>query len=437
MNGLDLYGFGRARRCVAALSSIAALLALTCLPAAAQLAFDSGSIGGTGAPGDNGALLLDTPGVVQLDRAQLGQDDGDNVFHFTTIHIAEGVTLRLRADQIGPAPVVFLATGAVTIDGVIDLTGEDGLSNSADAIIPTPAGAGGFPGGVYYPVSNSTLRNGFGPGGGVSQSKPGKSTANSYLLPLIGGSGGVGDYNAQCSGGGGGGAILIASTTSIDFGSNGSIDVTGGRYSCSNTGSGGSGSVRLLAPTIESPPGNPGTIEARYPSATSAPSTGVVRIETTSGQHGLDVEDGSRVTIGRLSPSTVFMPTTPSPVIWVATIDGVEPSAPEFAADYLQPDAQLDTLTTSQVLVRLSSLPDDATTTTNISLYHDIELTSVSPATFEAMGSNPCGRSQADTDANLPPLPAGAVDVREACIDVTFPYGYSSLTIFVDWTIDP
>src|SRR5436309_2953148 len=95
---------------------LAMTIALTAGAMSAQ--FNSGS------NGSDGSLNLSTPGTVDFDPAALGKDlDGDNIYHFTTINIAAGVTVRLRASKLRNASVVWLASGAVTIAGTLDLSG--------------------------------------------------------------------------------------------------------------------------------------------------------------------------------------------------------------------------------------------------------------------------------------------------------------------------
>src|SRR5690606_19030632 len=77
-------------------------------PAAAQPALDSGS------DGSDGALVFEADaGVVEFNPQALGLDeDGDGVFHFTTITVPAGTTIRLGAGILGEGrPVVWLATG--------------------------------------------------------------------------------------------------------------------------------------------------------------------------------------------------------------------------------------------------------------------------------------------------------------------------------------
>jgi hypothetical protein len=72
--------------------------------------FNSGSTGADGA----WALSSTPPGTVvefnPLAFTPVLDADGDSVYHFTTITLPEGVTVRLRADKAGAAPLHWLAT---------------------------------------------------------------------------------------------------------------------------------------------------------------------------------------------------------------------------------------------------------------------------------------------------------------------------------------
>ena len=146
-------------------TGFAAALLVCAITASAQ-PFSSGSTG------SDGALTYTTPGSYSFDPAALGLNAaGDNIFNFTTINIASGVTLRLDSGNLRGKPVIWLATGNVTIAGTLDLTGTNApnlASLGADWIsqrTPTSPGAGGFPGGVgARPGTNSYP--GTGPGGG-------------------------------------------------------------------------------------------------------------------------------------------------------------------------------------------------------------------------------------------------------------------------------
>src|SRR5438034_1048832 len=84
----------------------------TLLPVSAQTI----SSGSTGA---DGALNLTTPGAIVFDPTALGLDaDADNVFHFTTINIGAGVTVKLTSARLKGRSVIWLASGAVQISGI-------------------------------------------------------------------------------------------------------------------------------------------------------------------------------------------------------------------------------------------------------------------------------------------------------------------------------
>src|SRR5262249_12825283 len=143
--------------------------------------------------------------------------DGDNVYHFTTITIPPGVTVRLSADVLGATPVVWLASGAVQIAGTLDLRGQSGHQGNTPAI-PAVAGAGGYGGGTGR-RSNAAAQSGNGPGGGQAMVGSvgggagyavqgsggvgigGAAYGNDFLLPLMGGSGGAGGAMDDFSGG--------------------------------------------------------------------------------------------------------------------------------------------------------------------------------------------------------------------------------------------
>lgn len=247
------------------------------------LAFDSGSTGADGAfsPTVNTEVQLPPSGV----------------FNFTTINIPTGVTVTFRKNAAN-TPVTMLASGNVTIAGVLDVRGAKGFDagaagtgNVGDDGQPGPGGPGGFDGGRGGPATSvhndRSGGNGMGPGGGGygmpfndGQNKlamgagaafgvnpaaanctnpPGTPYGSSLLLPLIGGSGGGGGAGGQAyagaGGGGGGGAILIASSATINV--TGSVLANGGDGGQSGGdgrgtpgGSGSGGAIRLVATTI-------------------------------------------------------------------------------------------------------------------------------------------------------------------------------------------
>jgi len=318
---------------------ILALLGLIALPwvnPALSAPFISGS------NGSDGALNLSTPGTILL--ASLGLDaDGDGVYHFSSINIAEGVNLVLKGHGL---PVQWLATGDINIAGDIDISGSDGHQWN-EVASPAIPGFGGYSGGLGYVSSVQPSSDGKGPGGGsrCSTSSSGSafiynhgggagfsasggqncqkvrsvSYGNTYSLPLLGGSGGGGGHWSSSGfpdtllgggGGAGGGAILMASSTTINI--NGLIDASGGdggkggvsitsSSSIISFGGGGSGgAVRLIAPTIT----GSGTI------IVAGGKPGIVGSATTGngyGSHGrLRIEAEQTALTGNVGPATVY-----------------------------------------------------------------------------------------------------------------------------------
>ena len=242
----------------------------------------------SGSNGSDGPLELATPGITIFDPKSFTppkDPDGDNVFHFTTINIAAGVTVKLSG-QVLNGPMIWLATGTVTIAGTIDLNGEDGHPSTNVPAIRRPSvpGAGGYAGGVGgRRLLNFGAWPGSGPGGGVegtiafccleggrrvfapTNGGGGTFSGNQFVVPLVGGSGGGGGFldgqQASDAGGGGagGGGLLVASSTSISV--NGSITANGGAGARGDGecgiegpgaygGSGSGGAIRLVAPIV-------------------------------------------------------------------------------------------------------------------------------------------------------------------------------------------
>ena len=126
----------------------------------------------SGSDGSDGALEITEPGVQEFDPASFDpplDPDGDNVYHFTSINIAEGATLKLRTPPMPAAPVYWLVTGDVTIAGALDLNGDAGIqtgqSSYYDPLDLHRAGPGGYPGG-WGKSAYSENSPGSGPGGG-------------------------------------------------------------------------------------------------------------------------------------------------------------------------------------------------------------------------------------------------------------------------------
>jgi len=247
------------------------MVLLVIAPCLVQAAFDSGSTGADGAYAPTASEAKQIP--------------ESGVFNFTTVTIPTGVTITFLKNSQN-TPVTILATGDVTINGAIDVSGSGGNN-----IIPGAGGPGGFYGGQGG-AANGAGKRGEGPGGGVGSSSytgnyygggsgggggfaasgstggsywgNGGSGGNAYgnekIIPLIGGSGGAGAGGNNTyvggAGGGGGGGIALASSGTITV--NGSISANGGVGAGISTtngnsaagGGGSGGSIRLIANTI-------------------------------------------------------------------------------------------------------------------------------------------------------------------------------------------
>ena len=238
----------------------AAILCAAALPLARGASFQSGSDGSYGPLDVTANTTLDLP--------------ANGVFQCTTITVAQGATLTFNRNPLN-TPVYLLATGDVTINGSINLSGKASAGNFAGGV----GGPGGFDGGPGgFSTVGQTLPGGagLGPGAGKSgngtqgsalaagggaygsrtsiwlDSRDGVTYGTPLLIPLLGGSGGGGvDGSKDAGGGGGGGAILIASSTIIRVNPTGAIVSRGGAGAASNSGNGGSGgAIRLVAPRV-------------------------------------------------------------------------------------------------------------------------------------------------------------------------------------------
>ncbi len=130
------------------------------------------SSGSTGADGALDFSNLAPGAVVEFNPDSFNpplDPERDNVYHFTTINVPAGVTVKLSAKYLN-GPVYWLATGAVQISGTLNLSGQDGQNSNAlingGARFPSIPGAGGF-GGGFGAFSNMPPQVGNGPGGGL------------------------------------------------------------------------------------------------------------------------------------------------------------------------------------------------------------------------------------------------------------------------------
>lgn len=202
------------------------------------------------------------------------------VFKYTTITIPASRTVRFINHRSG-APVVWLATGDVLIQGTVNLDGAPGASGTlgprfaeagpggfdggargADALAD-PASGGFGPGGAFAGLSTLCgAGSGFGASGSNSVCTPptvgGPAYGDPTLVPLIGGSGGsagigISSGNAPSgNAGAGGGAITIAATfpSTINVQFSASVRASGGSGGFTSAGAGSGGAIRLIANTV-------------------------------------------------------------------------------------------------------------------------------------------------------------------------------------------
>src|SRR5436190_23847235 len=104
----------------------------------------------SGSTGHEGALNITAPGVTQFDPVAMNLNPVvPGIFNFTTINVAAGSTLRFTENKYH-GPVYFLASGDVTINGTLDLTGDNAYVaiDFTSQRVPNAAGSGGFSGGI-------------------------------------------------------------------------------------------------------------------------------------------------------------------------------------------------------------------------------------------------------------------------------------------------
>jgi hypothetical protein len=327
---------------------------------AATLHAQSFSSGSTGADGD---LIVNASGVTTFTATPVG---GGNIYNFKTIQIGSGATLRLSG-QVFPGPLYFLAQGAVTVAGTIDLSGQNGVvpATSGQRTGPTIPGPGGYGGGAAAFGANAALP-GLGPLGGAVNGVtcygrllggPGGTAATQFLVPLAGGSGGGG--NVGGNGGAGGGALLIASSVSITV--NGTITAAGGSGTSTNggngSGGGAGGGIRLVAPiiagagtgTITAAGGNPGYNNG----CNNAGANGIVRLE--SFQYTFNGTTGGNLYTA--SPVALYLPVANTqPLITVTSIGGIAvPSSP--SGTFTVPDVLLNSTSPLTVNIHATNVP--------------------------------------------------------------------------------
>jgi hypothetical protein len=367
------------------------------------------------------------------------------VFKYTTVNVPAGATITFGQHPSG-APVIWLATGNVTVSGIVNLDGEDGLGPNPP-VIPYfgRPGPGGFQSGQSANAGGGSGQSfGLGPGssptgifqtngwasyanvpdGGCGTMGTGSTYGNSGSQPLIGGSGGGASDNTTFgrSGGAGGGAILIGSTTQITVGASGAVRAEGGDggdVNCSGGSGvwggapGSGGAIRLRAETVSLLAGSlivgrGGAITA-FCGCGGGPgagrgANGRVRIEASSITN-LGTINGSQSFPG--APSPVFA-TTP-PQLYVTSVCGQSaPLDPMWGIN----SADIDLNAPSACTV-------------------NIEATGVPVGTIVVVRAIPARGNI--ISVNSTPLADAGGGLRTATASVAFPAGRAELQLRANW----
>ncbi|MCE9576288.1 MAG: hypothetical protein K8W52_24275 [Deltaproteobacteria bacterium] len=189
----------------------------------------------------NNSTQLRGPGTGAVDgigyRVTAG---GLAVFAIDSLSIAPDGYMR----PFGNRPVIFLARGAVTIRGVLDMSGGCTTSTGFDRACPGPGGgAGGKPGTNGGPNTPAT---GCGPGGSGTHTSVGPDAgAGGGAMALDGGEGGSGGSGgvASVAGGLGGKYATCAKETLVPLGGG----AGGGMGGNGGAGGGGGGAIQITS----------------------------------------------------------------------------------------------------------------------------------------------------------------------------------------------
>jgi len=344
----------------------------------------------------------------------------DGTWNFTTIHVPAGITVRFNRNAAN-TPVRWLASGDVTIDGILDLSGQHGI-NELPPGTPAAGGPGGFDGGRGAIASNSSGSPvgapGQGPGGGApgtaiqtnpenlrdgrpgSHVGPDSSYGNAFLQPLTGGSGGGGGASSDVwpggNGAGGGGAILIASSRDIIL--NGIIRANGGDRIWSNASYGGTGSGGAILLRADRVSGS-GTLHAFGGNANNP--NGRIRVEgyvrSLTGPRnpaeivGLPAASGELNNLGSLS---------------IISIDGANVAQPP-SGNLQNPDVVFSDAGPVQIVVRGTGIPNGTPvrlriTTANSAIEATPQNLANGTATFTVTVPKGLGTVQASAQFNAP-----------------------------------
>ena len=351
-----------------------ALVVTLSLPAAAAITVP-------GADGSDNVLNITDNTEIDLSQAVTGTWNQNNsanagkgvydpakwaiVFKYSSVTVAAGKTLTFK-NHPSRAPVVWLVSGNVTIDGTVSLDGKNNSTNLLPLDLAEP-GPGGFRGGAGSASPAPFGGAGFGPGGGLMSGGFGGAGAygvaisnhtyggtpygNPSLIPLIGGSGGAGDQRTtnRFGGGGGGGAILIAATGTVMIG--GELRANGGTVTASSDGGGGSGGgIRVVCDLLTGSGkiltlGGDGAYQLDG-------SSGRVRLERVTNSGSLAITPDPSIVPLASGASALLWPPAEAPEVKVVSIGGTAaPADPRASFGSAGADVALAQAATTQVVV--------------------------------------------------------------------------------------
>lgn len=340
-----------------------------------------------GANGTDGVLNVTQDTVIDLSQAPTGTWDQDNtanagkgvydaskwavIFKYQSVTVASGKKLTFK-NHGSRAPVVWLVSGNVTIDGTVSLNG----GNWVPAPLIAEPGPGGFRAGQNGFTAGVSASGGFGPGGGFLTGNTGggggfgtvggggalqgMTYGNPSLLPLIGGSGGAGDpegiYSSDKRGAGaGGGALLVACTEQVSI--NGELQTNGGTGVNSNgpwdTGGGSGGGIRIVCDGLV----GTGKLNALGGGGWAAGGLGRIRLERAVNTNSLQVvPDPSVVPISAGSTALVWPPSN-APEVRVVSIGGqTAPADPRASFGSEGADVALPQTNTAEVVIETTNV---------------------------------------------------------------------------------
>lgn len=313
----------------------------------------------------------------------------NGIWNFTSIEIPSGITVYFKKNA-GNTPVTWLATENVDIQGWVNVSGNSYTSSNTPGN-EAKGGPGGYDGGLggtsFQVAGTYNGSPGSGPGGGSGgidrwgDGVGGSFTGNSYLIPLVGGSGGGGTSSTPTAnginGGAGGGAILIASSKDINV--SGAIEAYGGanyytydngtptqgRNTALTSGSGSGGAIRLVADRVLGG-GQLRVDRGATNNETNTATNGKIRIE---GYFRGILNTASNITSGTVTASVPLAVTVPpagtSPGLTITHVAGTAVTQPPTGS-LSSPDVIFSSTGTVNITVTAANIPDGTAVTCRV-----------------------------------------------------------------------